>query len=158
MKVFLFLLTTALSMGIHAAPPITSNTLKSISAEGKKNVEQTDFLVVEKYMHPDSKVVVDFDPAPNVGEKEMAYNDYMALTRTGFANMKDINVDVEILSIKINKAKNQGTIKEKISATMTMMGLRMRDVSVNKTTYGYIDGEIKVLSMHNTAISNEVLP
>lgn len=41
---------------------------------------------------------------------------------------------------------------------MTMMGLRMRDVSVNKTTYGYIDGEIKVLSMHNTAISNEVLP
>lgn len=156
-KNILVLIGMAVSLAAQAVEPITEETLRKISAEGVTALEEGDFSVVEKYMHPKSKVVVDMDPAPGVGEKEISYKEYMGLTKMAFKNMKDAEVHVEIVSIDIDEEKNQGTIEEKTIATMNMMGVRMKDISISKTTYGYIDDQIKVLETINTAIATEVV-
>jgi hypothetical protein len=71
--------------------------------------------------------------------------------------MGDAIVTDELLSLSINKEKNEAVIEQKTTALIEMMGMKMEDVSINKTTLGIIKGEIKVLSTQDQLVSNSAL-
>jgi len=155
-KVMSLFVVLALFPGyVTAEPVLDEDTVKAISQELIKGVEGNDFSVIEKYMYPGSKIVVDMDPAEDSGQMEMSYDEYMALTKMGMGMMQSIDIDEEVISISVDEEKNQATIEEKTTSVMEMMGVKMKDVSVNTTTYGVVDGEIKVLSAEDHLISSE---
>ncbi len=141
-----------------AEPVIDEALVKSISAEFTQATKDADSSVFEKYLYSGSKITVDMDPAEGVGEVDVPYNDYMQLLAMALPLMQQAEIEEEILSIEVDKAANQATIKEKVSSKLSMMGVRMHDVSVTETIYGIVDGQVKVLVAKEKLISSQQIP
>lgn len=151
---YLLLALTLFSSSLYADPVLTEQKVKDISKEMVQAIKDKDFSVMEKYMYPGSKITVDLDPANNRGEKEVSYEEFMMLTKMSMQMMGDAEIHDELLSISVDKEKNQATIEEKTTIVMEMMGMTLEDISIGKTTYGVIDGQIKVLSTEDQLISS----
>ena len=152
------ILALMLTTGIAIAYPIIDEAkVKEIGLEFKYSIKNKDFSIIEKYMYPGSKVVIDMDPANGRGEKEISYKKYMVLMKMSYQMMGESDIHEEILSISVDKAKNEATVEAKTTAILTMMGMKVEDVSINKTKYGVVNGEIKVLSTEDQLISSGVI-
>jgi hypothetical protein len=148
------LVLVLLSFNANASPVLTEEKVRSISAEITQAARDKEFSVIEKYMYPGSKITVDLDPAPNSGETEFGYEEYMQLTRQSWGMVNNVEVNVEELSLSVDQENNQATIKEKSVVVYEMMGMKIKDVSVGQTTYGVVDGEIKILKIADQVISS----
>jgi hypothetical protein len=137
-----------------AEPVLDEGTVKGISAEFKAAIQNADIGPFKKYLYAESRIIVDLDPSNSAGEMEISYADYMGMMEMALPMMQGSDIQDEVLSISIDKAANQATIKEKTTATMDIMGVKIRDVSVSETTYGVVDGEIKVLIAKDQLISS----
>lgn len=140
-----------------AEPVVDEKTVRAISDELIEAAVQGDFSVFEKYMYPGSKIKVDVDPAENRGEIEISYDDFMQLTKMAIDMMQGAEIENEILSVSVDATNNRATIREETTSVMTMMGITMRDVSVATTTYGVVDGQIKVLETEDRLVSSEAV-
>ena len=139
---------------VIADPTLDEDTVKAISQEFTQAMKNGDMSVFEKYMYPGSKIVVDMDPSNSSGQVDISYDQFMQLTEMAIGLMEDAEIHEEVISVTVDEKSNQATIKEKTSATIEMMGMKMRDVSIATTTYGVIDGQIKVLSTEDQLISS----
>lgn len=139
---------------VIANPTLDEDTVKAISQEFTQAMKNGDMSVFEKYMYPGSKIVVDMDPSNSSGQIDISYDQFMQLTEMAIGLMEDAEIHEEVISVTVDEKSNQATIKEKTSATIEMMGMKMRDVSIATTTYGVIDGQIKVLSTEDQLISS----
>ncbi len=157
MKRLILLAITLLPLSALANPVVDEETVRAISKEIADAVRNGDVAAIGKYLHPDSRIVVDLDPALNSGQMEIPYEEFMALTEMSMQAMESIDLHDEIISVSVDEAKNQATIEEKMIATVEMMGMKMKDVSLSKTTYGVIDGQIKVVSTEDQLLSSELL-
>jgi hypothetical protein len=153
-KYLVLLLLIMMSRFLSAEPVITEDLLRSISKEIIQSVKDQDISVVKKYIYPGTKLIIDMDPSPSAGKSEIPYDKYIALTEMGFSAMQEAEIHDEIVSIEIDKENNQGTIEEKITATLKMFGIKMRDVSISTTVYGIIDGQVKALHAEDELISS----
>ena len=140
-----------------AEPKLTKDVVKAISVELTDAVKAGDISVFEKYLYPGSKIVIDMDPSPGAGEMELPYDQYMQILAMSLPMMKDAELHDETLSISIDDVNNQATIREKTTATIEIMGTKMQDVSINETTYGIVNGQIKVLTATDQLISSEAV-
>jgi hypothetical protein len=148
------LVLVLLSINANANPVLTEEKVRSINAEITQAARDRDFSVIEKYIHPSSSIVIDLDPAPNVGETEISYDEYIQLTRQSWGMVNNVDVNVQELSLSVDQENNQATIKEKSIVTYEMMGMKIKDVSVGETTYGVLDGQIKILKVADQLISS----
>jgi len=137
-----------------ANPVLDEKTVRGISAELAQGLRDSDITVLEKYLHRDSRIVIDLDPALNSGQQEVSYDDFMTLAQMSMQAFEDVKIHDEVLSVSVDKAKNQATIEEKTTAIIQAMGMTIKDVSLTKTTYGVIDGQIKVLSTEDQLLSS----
>ena len=141
--------------GFAAADPvIDEDTVRGISAELSAAIETANIDTFRKYLHPTSKIIVDLDPSNSAGEMEIGYADYMGMMEMALPMMQGSDIQEEVLSISVDAANNQATIREKNIATIDIMGVKVRDVSISETTYGVIDGQIKVLVARDQLISS----
>ena len=137
-----------------AEPVIDEDTVRGISAEFSAAIETADIATFRKYLHPTTKILVDLDPSNSAGEMEISYDDYMGMMEMALPMMQGSDIQEEVLSISVDSANNQATIKEKNIAVMDIMGVKVKDVSISETTYGVIDGQIKVLIAKDQLISS----
>lgn len=157
-KVTSFLVGLFLISGLAVAEPVLDEeTVRGISAELMTAAKSNDVSVFKKYLYPGSKIVIDTDPSPSAGQVEINYDQYMGLLEMSLALLADADIQDETISVSVNEAKNQATIKEKTSVAMTMMGTTVRDVSISETTYGVVDGQIKVLLATDELLISEVI-
>lgn len=154
MKRLLLLAIALLPLSALANPVVDEAAVRAIAREIAQAVRDMDISVLKKYLHPESRIVVDLDPALNSGQKEISYDEYMALTEMSFQYMQGLELHDEVLSVSVDEANNRATIEEKTIATIDMMGVKMQDISLSTTTYGVIDGQIKVLSSEGQMISS----
>ncbi len=138
-----------------ANPTLTEDVIKGISAELKQAMENGDIAVFEKYLYPGSKIVIDMDPSNSAGQVEVSYDDYMQLLEMSLPLMQNAVLHDEVLSISIDDANNQATIREKTNITVEVMGIKVRDVSISETTYGIVNGQIKALAATDQLVSSE---
>ncbi len=137
----------------YAEPILSEETVKNIGEELAAAVKSGDISVFEKYMYSGSKIIVDMDPALNTGKQEIPYEEYIKIAKMSLKIMQNADIHDELISISVDKDKNQATIEEKTTATFEMMGMKIEDVSLNKTTYGVVEGEIKVLITEDELLS-----
>ncbi len=154
MKRLILVVIAFLPLSAFATPVVDEATVRAIAKEIAQGVRDTDISVLKKYLHPESRIVVDLDPALNSGKQEISYDEYMALTEMSFQFMAELELHDEVISVSVDEANNQATIEEKTIATVNMMGVKMQDVSLSKTTYGVIDGQIKVLYSEGELLSS----
>ena len=159
MKRLLFVLITLVGMSGHAfaEPVVDEETVRAISDEFLDAVLEGDMSVFEKYMYSGSKITIDVDPAEDRGELEIGYDEFMQLTKMAIDMLQEADIDNEVLSVSVNAARNEATIREETTSVMTMMGITMRDVSIATTTYGVVNGQIKVLETRDELISSEAV-
>ena len=157
MNKFLPLLIALLVFSVHASanPVVDKAAVIAISAELSAAVEKKDLSVFRKYLYPGTRIVVDMDPDSEAGQMELGYDDYMAVTEMAFGAIESAEISEELLSVSVDEKANKATIEQKTTATMQVMGMKMRDVSINKTTFGVVDGQIKVLFAEDQLISSE---
>ena len=151
------LIVFAVSAPAHAEPVVDEKAVRAISDELIDAAVEGDFSVFEKYMYPGSKITIDLDPAEGRGELEVSYDDFMQLTEMAIDMLQGADIQNEVLSVSVDAAKNQATIREETTSVVTMMGITMRDVSIATTTYGVVKGEIKVLETEDRLISSEAV-
>ncbi len=152
------LIVMLLSAGSSFAEPrITEAGLRNVSEELVRAMEENDFSVISKYLHPTSRIIIDLDPTPGQGQKEISYDDYMPLAEMGMAMMADAKISNEILSIEIDCERNQGTIEEKTTVTANIMGVHVNEVTITTSVYGVIDGDIKVISAVGDLVFSEMI-
>ncbi len=156
MNRFTSLLVTLALMPLSALanPVLDEATVRGISAEVAQALRDSDMSVLEKYLHRDSRIVIDVDPAVNAGQHQISYDEYMALSQMSMQVMDNVEIHDEIIAISVDEANNEATIEEKTTALIEAMGMKIKDVSLTKTTYGVIDGQIKVLSTEDQLISS----
>jgi len=141
--------------GLAVAEPVLDEaTVKGISAEFSLAIENADIATFKKYLHPTSRIIVDLDPSNSAGEMQISYDDYMGMMEMALPMMQGSDIQEEVLSISVDQANNEAVIKEKTTAMMDIMGVKIKDVSISETTYGIIDGEIKVLVAKDQLISS----
>ncbi len=128
--------------------------INEIRAEITQSVKDSDFSVIEKYMYPGSEIILDFDPAADKGETEIDYDDFMELAEFSLQMMEGAEIHDELIALEIDKSNNQATVEEKTTIVMEMMGIKIEDISISTTTYGIVDGEIKVLYTKDRLISS----
>ena len=117
-KLISVLVCLVLVSGVAAADPVLDEkTVKGISEEIKQAVKNNDLSVFRKYLYRGSKLVVDLDPSTSAGLTEVSYEDYMNLMQLALPLMRDADIQDEVISLSIDKAKNQATIKEKSNVT-----------------------------------------
>lgn len=154
-KIMLALVVLVMSLGQAIANPVVDKAaVMAISDEMTAATKSGDMSVFKKYLYPGTMIVVDMDPANSRGQMEIGYEDYMALLEMALGAMQNADIHEELISISIDQANNQATVEQKTTATLEMLGVKMRDVSVNKTTYGVVDGQIKVLHAEDQLISS----
>ncbi len=154
MKYIVGLVLSCLSLFAWGEPEITEDLLKSISNELRQSIESQDSAIIKKYLYPGTTIIIDMDPSPSAGKTEIPYDKYLPLIDLSYSAMKDAEIHEEILSINIDKEKNQGTIEEKVWATLNVLGIKVQDVSISTTTYGIVDGEVKALHAEDELISS----
>ena len=159
MNRLLIVLITLVGMSGHAfaEPVVDEKTVRAISDEFLDAALEGDMSVFEKYMYPGSKITIDLDPAEDRGELEVSYDDFMQLTEMAIGMLQEADIDNEVLSVSVDAARNEATIREETTSVMTMMGITMRDVSIATTTYGVVNGQIKVLETKDELISSEAV-
>jgi hypothetical protein len=143
-----------LSINAYANPILSEEKARAVSAEIAQAARDRDFSVIEKYMHPSSSITIDLDPAPSSGETEISYDEYMQMTRQSWSMVNNVEISVEELSVSVDRENNQATIKERSVVVYEMMGMKIKDVSVGETTYGVVDGQIKILKVADQLISS----
>jgi hypothetical protein len=143
-----------LSFNAYANPVLTEQKVRAISAEIAQAARDKDFSVIEKYMHPSSVIIIDLDPNPNAGETEVGYDEYMQLTRQSWGMVNNVDVSVEEVALSVDQGNNRATIREKSTIVYEMMGMKIKDVSIGETTYGVVDGQIKILKVADQLISS----
>jgi len=154
-KIKLILLTLIFASGyVFSEPVLNEAKIKAIGEELKQAIKNQDISVFEKYLYSGSKIIIDLDPANNRGEKEVSYDEYMKLLKMSLKIMGDAVIHDELLTISIDKDKNEATVEEKTTAIIEMMGMKIEDVSITKTTYGVINGKIKVLISQDQLVSS----
>lgn len=149
------ILSLAVFVGtVFAEPKLDESKVRQISKEITESVLNKDISVIEKYMYSGTKIVIDMDPEYNSGEKEISYDEYLKLAKMSMKIMGDIELFDEVLSITIDSERNQATIEEKTTVVMKMMGMDYEDVAISKTTYGVVEGKIKVISVEELLVSS----
>lgn len=137
-----------------ANPVVDESTVRGISAELAQGLRDSDITVLKKYLHRDSRIIIDLDPAVNSGQQEIGYDQFIALSEMSLQMMESVDIHDEVLSVSVDEANNEATIEEKTTAIIEAMGMKLKDVSLTTTTYGVIDGQIKVLSTEDQLISS----
>jgi hypothetical protein len=137
-----------------AEPVLDEETILGISAEFTDAVKNADISVFEKYLYSGSKIIIDLDLSNSAGEMEIAYDKYMGLMEMALPMMQAAQIYEEVLSISIDEKNNEAMIREKVIATMDMLGVKMQDVSITETTFGIVNGEIKVLVAQEQLVSS----
>ncbi len=153
----LLLVLTVMPVSVFAEPILDEDTVRAVARELNQSFVDRDISVLKKYMYPGSRIIVDTDPAVNRGQIEVDYDSFMQLTEMAVQNLQEASVHDEVLSVSVDSEANQATIREKTTATMSMLGSKARDVSISTTTYGVVDGEIKVLITKDELISTEIV-
>ncbi|MEM7431915.1 MAG: hypothetical protein AAF351_08240 [Pseudomonadota bacterium] len=138
----------------QAEPVIDEDTLRSISAELIEAATDGNVAPFKKYLYEGSEMVVDLDPSPSAGEMAISYDEYVPLLEMAIPMMKGADLHVEVLSVSIDEAANEGTIREKSTSVMEMMGTKIRDVSISESTYGVVNGQIKLLRASDQVLSS----
>jgi uncharacterized protein YqgV (UPF0045/DUF77 family) len=143
---------------VFAEPVVDEAAVKRIHAEMTTALESGDtnamLEVVEKYLYPGSKIIIDMSPNPNEGEIEIEYDKYIPMLKMSLDMMGDADIHEDVLGITVDKKLNQATIEIKTIANIEMMGIKIEDISVSETTYGVIGGEIKVIVSKDQVISS----
>ena len=150
----LALILIVFSGHVLANPVVDKAAVLAISDEMTAAAINGDMTVFEKYLYPGTRIVVDMDPANSGGQIEIGYEDYMALTEMALGAMQNAEIHDELISVSVDEAKNEATVEQKTTASLEMLGVKMRDVSISKTTYGVVDGRIKVLYAEDQLISS----
>ncbi len=141
----LLLLLAAFSAGVFAMPTIDRATIERIGQETETALANKNEAGLLKYLHQKSKIIIQ--------GKRVSYDEYKTLTNMTLQSMGKVDVKSEELSLQIDKDKNTATVESKTVAIIEMMGMKIKDVSLNKTIYGVIDGEVKIIESVDTAIS-----
>ena len=128
--------------------------LKAISTQFITALEEKNLRVVKKYLFPGSKITVDLDPAPGKGQRQISYQQYMKVAELSVGLLGDIEFQPEFISLEIDEARQQATVHEKLTATSYMHGRAKQEITLNKTTFGYINGQLKVLSTEDEIVSS----
>lgn len=156
----LVLIATLLFVSFINAEEIIINEvmLKHLYDEGNDIINSGDKEAImnnlKKYLYKDSEITIDMSPAPNVGQSQVDLDKYLGLLSASLETIEKSDVTTQLLSINVDDAKNTGTIKTKTIALVEMFGMKLEDVSVSETTYGVINGEIKILSSVDELISS----
>ena len=146
---FIFLPFTSM---VNADPILNEDTVKAISTEMSDAFKNGDITTFEKYYYSGSDITIDTNPDVHQGEKKISYDELMKMTEMAFSMMKNTEIHEQILSISVDTQKNEAIIEEKTIATVEMMGMKLEDISINQTTYGIVNGEIKVLQSKDQLI------
>ncbi len=130
-------------------PVMDKDVIERIGRETETALVNKDEAGLLKYIHPTSCITIQ--------GKSVTYEEYRGLLKMTFQALETADVNSEQVSLLVDQDNNRATLETKTVAIMRMMGMTVKDTSLNRTTYGVIDGEIKVIESEDTAISSEVL-
>jgi hypothetical protein len=151
----IILLFFSFSCFLYSDPIINEHLLKRISNELEVANQKKDSEAIKKYLFPDTKIIIDLDPALNTGETEFSVKQYMHILelweKTTFDNEESSS---EILNIYIDKKKNIGTVKEKSKTSFKVDGKKFEDISISEIQFGIRNGKVVIISMKNQAVSS----
>lgn len=140
------------------AEALTRSAILLINAEINSAWAEGHFKTVERFYAPDARIVVDLDPAPGSGSAEMNVDGLVKMTETSMALMQAPSIHDEVLRLDIGPAGKRAVLETRTTATMTMMGMRLQDVSRSRTTFGLVDGAIRILSQEDEILSSGPAP
>ena len=137
---------------------ITKEMMLSISDEFTQSFETRNITVYEKYMDPTSKFTVVNDPENDSVGEIVSYETALNGIKKIMSMEAEISTQVDIISSSIDAKKNQGTIEEKSTTKMFIeeAGGTIESVSLSKTTYGYINGQVKIIESSQVVISTNI--
>lgn len=157
-KLGILLISLLVVSGPVIAEPILDEAgARAISDEIVQALKNGDLSVFGKYLHPGSKLVIDLDPAPDAGQTEVSYADYMNMMQLSIGIMQTADIHNEFISFSVDEANGQATTHEKTTTVVEMMGSKMKEVSTSKTVYGIVGGSIKVISTESELVSIETI-
>lgn len=155
----LLLLAVALVPGLAvAADALTEAAVLRVNAAINAAFEDGDFEALSHYYAPDARLIVDLDPAPGRGQSPLDLDGLMKMTETGMALMENARIHDEVLALRIEPNGTRAVLETRSIATMTMMGMRLQDVSLSTTTFGLVNGELRIVAQEDEIVSSGPAP
>lgn len=154
----LLVLISCFSWAAYAEIVIDKESVLRINKESYQAILDGDISIIEKYIYPETKIIIDMDPEKNKGETEISYENYIKMAKATMSMIKNpgVNVDYseEVLSVSLDEQKNQVTVLSKSTTVTEMMGFKLEDISEDEAVYGIVGDQIKLLRFKNQLISS----
>lgn len=126
-------------------PIVNEAVVLKLSKEFHAAYQNLDMSMYDKYIDESAELITDKDPKSSGGLHQVTYKKFMSDTEMGIRFLDKVEVSEEVVSIVIDQEKNTGTIEELVTSKMYMLGVKVHCVVKSITTYGVIDGDIKVV-------------
>ena len=140
------LILSVFSSAVFAMPIVDRAAIDKIGTEIEIAVTNKDEAALLQYIHSESKITIQ--------GRDISYAEYETILGVKMSSKGSSGVKTEVVSFTRDKENNSAIVETKTTAILEMMGMKIKDVSLNKTKYGVIDGEIKVLESEDTSISS----
>ncbi|WP_077340290.1 hypothetical protein [Pseudocolwellia agarivorans] len=158
-KINIFILVIFMSGFSFAESVIDKEQVLNINKEIYQALLDGDISIIEKYISPESKITIDFDPALDRGETEVSYDNYLKMAKVTMSMMKNPNVNIEykeeIKSAFLDTKNNQVIVKSISTTISEMMGMKLEDISEDESVYGVVNEQIKLILFKNKLISSK---
>ncbi|XPF93603.1 hypothetical protein ACM9HF_16495 [Colwellia sp. RE-S-Sl-9] len=158
-KINIFILVIFMSGFSFAEGVIDKEQVLNINREIYQALLDGDISIIEKYISPESKITIDFDPALDKGETEVSYDNYLKMAKVTMSMMKNPNVNIEykeeIKSAFLDTKNNQVIVKSRSTTISEMMGMKLEDISEDESVYGIVNEQIKLILFKNKLISSK---
>ncbi len=119
-------------------------------------IKDRDFTVYEKYLHKDTKIFVDLDPAPGNELQRIELDEFKELALMSLQLADEIDVVEDLIKVDHNKQNNEVAIYSRSTVNMTMMGTHITEIAEGITVYGVREGSIKILSISDQVIESSI--
>jgi len=142
----------AFSAAAPAAPELDEATVRSIVGDIVEAFNQRDLDVIKAYLYPGTKIVLDLDPAGGTSPVEIEHDRYLLMLEMGMGALEGSDIQHEILKLEVDPSSNTAFVGSRASTVADIMGVRVHEDTISETTYGIVDGEIKVLSIFSRVL------
>lgn len=139
-----------------AVPKLDEATVRSIVGEIVEAFGQRDLDVVKAYLYPGTTIVLDLDPTGGTEPVKIDHDRYLFMLEMGMGVLEDSDIQHEILKVEMNDSSNTALVEGRATTVADILGVRVHEETISKTTYGIVNGEIKVLSIFSRVLSLNV--
>lgn len=141
----LAVLLTISNMAIAEGGPTEAQVREAVE-QARVALEAGDFEAWAQYFTEDSEIIMDMDPLPERGQRELDYETFLGVGNISLNGLENAAARQDIESLERDPETGDLLLTLVTTLESDLLGMRMEDVTRSETRYALHEDKLTVLS------------